>query len=42
METYRKGNFVQIINTTKYQIDRIAGKNVNVFEIKETGVEFMS
>ena len=41
MEPYRQGDFVQIIDNTKYQIDRISGKNVNVFEIRETEAEFV-
>lgn len=41
METYRQGDFVQIINTAKCQIDRTVGKDVNVFEIKEIEVEFV-
>lgn len=33
MEKFRKGDFIRLKNLAKYPIDRIFGKEVNIFEI---------
>lgn len=41
MENFRKGDFIRLKDLDKWQINRISGKEINVFEIERISPEYV-